>query len=204
MYNDINENQEVKWRRWGRVVEMCDGKAVRKQKFIDRTGSVRECLDELIAESIPFAKHSFNARKQYQQYQLATDEETVIYHLNFAQNYTCGYQEAIQAVHWGKSTVTVHPIVSTYLCQNHKAPIRECTDIIPDDHKHDVHAVETFISKAREHLRAQGREFRREIQFFDGAAAQYKSKGAFADISYGRNVETGETLLWVPPRQWAV
>ena len=65
VYNDINKNQEVKWRRWGRVVEMCDGKAVRKQKFIDRTGSVRECLDEPIAESIPFAKQLFNARWQY-------------------------------------------------------------------------------------------------------------------------------------------
>ena len=128
-------------------------------------------------------------------------QETVIYHLNFAQNYTCEYQEAIQAVYWGKSTVTVHPIVSTYLCQNHKAPIRECTDIIPDDHKHDVHAVETFISKAREHLRAQGREFRREIQFSDGAVAQYKSKGAFCRHQLRKERgDFGETLLWVPPR----
>ena len=187
-----DENQEIKWRRWERVVEVHEGKTVRKQKLVDKSGTVASCMKEFIADCIPYSKHMFIARWQYQQYQKAVDvlnADTVIYHMDFAQNYMCEYQEAIQAVHWGKNTVTVHPIICTYLCQQHNAPVRECIDIISNDHKHDVNALETFLNKARKHLKEQGMEFRREIQFSDGCAAQYRCKGAFADISYGSNVE---------------
>ena len=64
-------------------------------------------------------------------------------------------------------------------------------DFISDDHTHDYHAVDTFLQKARGHLQSKGVNIQKEVQFSDGCAGQYKSKGPFADISFG-----GPNVAW--------
>ena len=51
--------------------------------------------------------------------------------------------------------------------------------------KHDHHAVDNFTTTALTHLRQQhGLTVSHVIQWTDGCAAQYKSRGPFADITH--------------------
>ena len=59
---------------------------------------------------------------------------------------------------------------------------------ISSDLKHDYHAVHHFTGKAVSHLRdTRGLVIDHVLQWTDGCAAQYKSKGPFADIANAMN-----------------
>lgn len=56
---------------------------------------------------------------------------------------------------------------------------------ISDDRRHDYDAVYAFTTIAMDHLKTiRGLSVEHAIQWSDGCAAQYKSKGPFSDISH--------------------
>lgn len=82
--------------------------------------------------------------------------------------------------------VTVHPVVCRYRCPacQSEMPVVESLVFISPDKKHDYHAVHHFTTLAIQHLRnVRGLTIDHVIQWTDGCAAQYKSKGPFADIA---------------------
>ena len=65
---------------------------------------------------------------------------------------------------------------------------------ISSDLKHDYHAVHYFTTKALSHLRdVRGLVIDNVLQWTDGCAAQYKSKGPFSDVSHAI-VDFGVTI----------
>ena len=96
------------------------------------------------------------------------------------------FQNEVQAAHWCHDQVTVHPSVTYYPCQNACGKVMtESLVFISSDLKHDFHAVHHFTGKALSHLRdVRGLVIDRVLQWTDGCASQYKSKGPFADIAH--------------------
>ena len=76
-------------------------------------------------------------------------------------------------------------VVHVYFrCPVCPAKTTESLILVSPDVKHDHHAVQHFTTVAMEHLRQKrGLTIDHFIQWTDGCAAQYKSKGPFADIS---------------------
>ncbi|XP_070209732.1 uncharacterized protein [Littorina saxatilis] len=104
--------------------------------------------------------------------------------MDFAENFSCTYQEEIQAAHWHYDQVTIHPTVTYYKCPVCSDTTTESLVFISPDKKHDHYAVQAFTSKALTHLRETRRlDISHIVQWTDGCASQYKSKGPFADIS---------------------
>ncbi|KAK7093018.1 hypothetical protein V1264_008679 [Littorina saxatilis] len=106
--------------------------------------------------------------------------------LDFAENYTCTYQNEVEAAHWHKSSVTLHPIVTYYACpKGCGEAVTESLAFVSNDTVHDFNAVHHFTKMAVEHLTGtRGLCLQRIITWTDGCASQYKSKGPFADISH--------------------
>ncbi|KAK7093013.1 hypothetical protein V1264_008674 [Littorina saxatilis] len=106
--------------------------------------------------------------------------------LDFAENYTCTYQNEVQAAHWHKSSVTLHPIVTYYACpKGCGEAVTESLAFVSNNTVHDFNAVHHFTKMAVEHLTGtRGLCLQRIITWTDGCASQYKSKGPFADISH--------------------
>ena len=101
-----------------------------------------------------------------------------------SQGCCCSARDPECALH--HTTITLHPIVCYYQCADcEKGVVCETLAFISDDKVHDFHAVQTFVCLAMEHLRGcRQLDVQRVIQWTDGCASQYKSKGPFSDISH--------------------
>ena len=163
---------------------------VTRMMLTTKTGTLQELVAELKEELVFLAAHLFRARWQHRQYQLMLeqipgDRSTVGMVLDFAENYTCSNQDEVQTARWYYEQVTVHPIVTYYSCGTCDEMVSESLVFISNDKNHDFNAVYTFTAQAVQHLRGTRKvNLRHVIQWTDGCAAQYKSKGPFADISF--------------------
>lgn len=135
------------------------------------------------------AEHLFRANWQNRQFSLVRSvspfpAQSVCMVLDFAENFTCNYQQEVQAAHWHHEQVTVHPIVAYYRCPVCPKTVTESLIFVSSDRRHDYHAVHHFTKQALVHLReTRGLVITHVNQWTDGCSAQYKSKGPFADIA---------------------
>ena len=161
--------------------------SIRMAKIVkEGTGN---CLLNALTEQLqPFSKHLFNAKWQHQQYKDVSTNipvNSVVFCMDFAENYTSRPQDAPQGCHWNNQQTTIHPIVASYVCQEN-----QCNKIVTDsivfvsaDLTHDHHAVQHFYSQAVQLLQSEDIHFDKVIAFSDGAPTQYKNRIAFADCS---------------------
>ena len=64
-----------------------------------------------------------------------TDNSTVLFFGDFAENYQFVTQDEVQGFHWNNSQCTLHPVVTYYQENNELKNISYC--VISDDRKHD-------------------------------------------------------------------
>ena len=121
------------------------GKSSRMEK-VKKTGSVQECLAELLHELNPLYRHVFNA--EWQQSQLPAlkanlPEGWAIATCDFAENFQCKFQNEPQSAHWSYKQVTVYPVVVHFRCPEAGCQQlrRDCLVFLSDDLNHDSHAL---------------------------------------------------------------
>ena len=180
----VNTDGPLYWYRWQQK-KMAD-----KSRMVlhTRQGKGEELVDELVKELEFLSQHIFRANWQ----QNAFDEVrrsplkdgTVLTVNDFAENYSCFYQEEVQSAHWHYQQVSLHPTVAYYKCKLCPDTVVESLVFISNDLKHDHHAVHRFNQITVKHLQEErGLDLKKLIQWSDGCAAQYKSKGPFADLA---------------------
>ena len=105
----------------------------------------------------PFPEHLFNKDWQNDQLQLLRHNlpnKSTLSILDFAENYTCRYQNEGQGAYWTQESETVHPFVTYYHCENDTCPeiVTESIVIVSNDLTHEQHAVHEFQKKVTSHL----------------------------------------------------
>ena len=166
----------IQWYRWERAAVLT-GTMTRMMK-VQKEGSFMKFVEYIQGQLEPFSCHLFNAKWQYQQYKLITSDipnNSVIFCMDYAKNYTCKAQDAPQGYHWTNVQCTINSIVATYNCL--ECPSSTVTDsivFISNDLTHDQHAVHLFVGRAIEMLVKDGVPVAKVIQFSDGCASQYK------------------------------
>lgn len=162
---------------------------MKRKALPTKTGSVADLIEELVVEVLFLAQHLFRADWQHRQFKASKEKlkhGTVCMVLDFAENYTCTFQNEVQAAHWNHQQVTLHPIVTYYPC-----PQPDCSDtmmesvvLISDDLKHDHYAVRCFEQTTLQHLRSvRGLNIEHVVEWSDGCSSQYKSRGPFSSIA---------------------
>ena len=130
----------------------------------------------------------FDARWQQKAFAFIKDKfkpTELVSVIDFSENYTTFFQDAVQSSYWVNTQVTLFPIVAWYKCNCPESPtVREYIVFISDDLKHDYNAVHLFQTIAYGFIcNNRGVRINRIIEFSDGCASQFKSRGPFADIS---------------------
>ncbi|KAK7478840.1 hypothetical protein BaRGS_00029939 [Batillaria attramentaria] len=169
---------QVSWLKWESSATIANGKRVTRKMLVRKHGT----MTELTAELTFLAAHLFRADWQHSQFELMRKErpfppKTVGTVLDFAENFTCAYQDEVQAAHWHHEEVTVHPIVTYYACPSCAETTTESLVFISNDRTHDFNAVHSFTPLAIQHLRGRGLPVEAVVQWTDGCP--------FSDISYG-------------------
>ena len=90
-----------------------------------------------------------------------------------------------KSAHWGKDTITVHPVVCFYRPTPASQLRRHSVVLITEDKVHDHHAVHAFTELAVQDLKKvlAPIEIKKITIFSDGCSIQYKGKGTFAHLS---------------------
>ena len=191
----------VGWRVWETVSQNIPDKEggrkiINKKMLNSKEGPLEELVSNFIGDTESFCMHISNASWQHRQLDKVSKnvpEDTVVMVCDFAENFTCFFQDEVQSVHWTRNQVTIHPLVTYYRCRDDGLIIKESFIAISDDLKHDCHAVYTFMARVITMLRSRGQNFNKVIQFSDGCTGQYKGKTAFLDLSFAEE-ELGVTI----------
>ena len=94
-----NVGKKVGWRKWEHVK---DGKSLRMEKIM-KSGTVDECVSELLQELGPLSWHVFNAewqQKQLQSLKKELPEGWALATCDFTENFLCRFQDEPQSAHW--------------------------------------------------------------------------------------------------------
>ena len=182
-----NKAVPAKWQVWENVPSTSsEGKKVSKKVQVEKTGTLRELIEELCKEASTIARHLFEAKWQHTQLEQIREKlpnNWVILMMDFAENFRTCYQDEVAAAHWAYSQVTIHPMILYYHCQECNEVVKESLVCISDDLKHDSHAVHKFTQAVTKHIEVKAGKIDHMVQYSDGHAAQYKSKTPFMDIS---------------------
>jgi hypothetical protein len=191
---DVAGDDTATWQQWCQgTYTGKDGVVKKKKTLVTNSGTIREVVSMLQKRLPNFTMHIFVSNWQHKAYRKMTDQlidnkNDAMAVMDFAENYTMTFQKEIQSAHWMKSMVTVHPIVYTYVCHEPecKQIMRDVLIIVSDDLKHDSHAVQAFRNESIRYLKKKMPNLMKLTEWTDGCAAQYKSKGPFVDLSFGK------------------
>ena len=149
--------------------------------------TTEDFLNSLVKDLPYVLKHDYikNAQSDYfrKTKNLLTEGEFVVC-LDFAENYTCVVQNAIQSFHWSAKQATLHPY-AIYYKQDGKIKNKNFV-VISERVQHDTNCVHLFNDKMIAYLKSEfGSENVKKIYYFsDGAASQYKNKLNFLNLTY--------------------
>ena len=134
-----------------------------------------ECIDKLIKKLTDIKSHYFISKSQSVYLKsikknLALD--SVIILLDYSENYSFIYQDAIQSVHWDNTQATLNPIV-VYINVNGKIIVNSFC-IISDHLTHNTLAAHSFIKVVLDYIKVNYVNIKRVIYFSDGAS-QYEN-----------------------------
>ena len=80
-----------------------------------KTGLLRDVLNNLFETAPKFTRHEFIKRQQsafFQEKKKGGNESSAVLQVDFAENCTAGYQDEIQAAHWNQIQITIFTAVS--------------------------------------------------------------------------------------------
>lgn len=179
------------------VTEKLDQKNVKEIKFslwvtsprCDLTSQVMdvdEFVDCLQMQLKKFVVHKFKVQQQTEfiekKKQTLCPNKTIMCQLDFAENYTCEIQNAIQGAYFSKQQVTIHPIVIYYRVDEHSKPTNTNVVFISDERAHNSILVYSFITKLNEYLKERFPHIEEVLYLSDGCAEQYKNKSNFKNV----------------------
>ena len=188
---DLYKRHNIQWYKWETQTYMYANEKKSKKVLSLKKESVSNFLEELKKELQPFSAHLNTAWWQHDQFRHVTQNlpsDWTVFCSDFAENYTCLYQDEAQSAHWSHDTVTLFSIVAYIRCKFCELVVTQSMIYVSEDKKHDVHYVQHCISLANEYIqRVYEMKSKRQIHFSDGAASQFKSKTPFADALHSKS-----------------
>jgi len=176
---------KIKWYQWERVEVIIPEekqrrvKVTKKMKKICKEGSVREALGSLQQKLPSFLEHVFVKRQQSSYFEeklknLKKDEAVI--QVDFSENYSCQFQDEIQAAHWNQDQITLFPVaVWTIDCNGEK--ICDSHVIVSDDLGHNKQSVAVFMSIVIDKFVKEIHDDVKSVFVFsDGPSSQFKNR----------------------------
>ncbi|XP_041379147.1 uncharacterized protein LOC121391661 [Gigantopelta aegis] len=143
-------------------------------------GSTTDAFDELAGQLPKFFWHSFIKEKQATSYNdsklkaMESDSNRCLLQMDFAENFTCTWQDEIQSAHWKQRQVTVYTVMVYHRGQNLSYVI------VSDYREHEKSAVTAFTSQIMDVIKSEMPSVEVVDVWTDGPSSQYKNKYVFA------------------------
>ncbi|XP_063232470.1 uncharacterized protein LOC134536608 [Bacillus rossius redtenbacheri] len=191
-----NMDIDVKWQQCKEV------------NLIEHTGKIHNCIQEIQNQFPQFKLHCYIKRKQAKHFEatkLKVTTNTAVLQIDFAENYTAGFQYEIQSAHWHKQQVSHwhkqqvshwhKQQVSLFTAVAWVGVCRRCFVIVSDDLNHNKYSVWVFLNKLIKVLKEEFPSLARVHIFSDGSAAQFKNRYIILSLTYFQQ-DFGTDCTW--------
>ena len=181
LINEIEqETEEVTFWQW--IADSTDGRPDLKKI----TETVAEYVDELVKAVQELCRHHFIWIKQNEFFNwlklnLKEAIELLIV-MDYAENYSCRIQKAIQAQFFNMRQATLHNFVVYYIKDGKCQHISFC--LISDYLKHDNFSTHVFLSHLIRILKEDFPILKKLFIFTDGGPAHYKNKSNLGNLCF--------------------
>ena len=164
----VEEDPTFRWYQW-----------VEENGFLKkatRHGSTTDAFDELAGQLPKFLWHSFIREKQATSYNdstseaLESDSNRCLLQMDFAENFTCTWQDGIQSAHWKQMQVTVYTVMVYHRGHNLSYAI------VSDYCEHEKSAMTAFTSQITDVIKSEMPSVGVVDVWTDGPSSQYKNK----------------------------
>jgi hypothetical protein len=196
---DMNDqsfsNITVNWKRYEYISNTAPHSSNAISKMIDLKVDIIYVivfLKKFEEEIYKYTKHSHRARwqdLQFKQSREAFPLGTILFVVDFAENYTFVAQKEIHSEYYHSDQVTIfvhvlyrhaqHSVDNIENTNGNQHVIKEYDFYISDDRAHDTHYVQHYFDKFYDSLKEHGIGFDRHWIWLDGCVGQFKSSGTF-------------------------
>lgn len=159
-------------------------------------GTVRDAINELCAQMPKFLWHAFIKDKQASSYsddkEIAQllDSSSCLLQMDFAENYSCLFQDEIQSAHWHQNQVTLYTVIAYH--RDEKLSIV----IASDTREHEKKSVTAFTTTVIERILHQMPTVKTVKIWTDGPSSQYKNRFIFGLMIIMNNKFLNIDLSW--------
>lgn len=152
-------------------------KTIKKTKKVCKEGSLEEAIQTLEDKMPSILEHVYVKRKQsnfFEDKKANLKSNKAIVQVDFAENYSCRYQDEVQSAHWNQQQVTSFTIAiwtkngPNVNCESHA--------IVTDELSHEKKAVAVFMSNVIDNLIKKHPDISLCYIFSDGPSSQFKNK----------------------------
>ena len=154
-------------------------------EIINKEDNVNDFLENLQVQAEKFIVHKFTQVEQQTKFirmrkESLVPQKELMCQMDFAENYSCVVQDAIQSHYFVRPQVTIHPFVIFY---NDESTLKVLNFVvIADIKKHNTISVYAFQKKLLFLLKNKFPELEKIIYLSDGCAEQYKNKSNFKNL----------------------
>ncbi|CAM4790993.1 unnamed protein product [Rotaria magnacalcarata] len=146
-------------------------------------GSVADLLQEFNTQWLIFLKHSYIATEQSNYIRRikseANEYDTIVIHMDFAENYSLLQQNSIMQAHWATPQATIFTIHAKISKDNHHSMA-----IISDYLEHDVEFVHSAQRVIVDHIQSVYPGVKKLNYVSDGAPQHFKNNKNILNLSY--------------------
>lgn len=113
---DKHSTRLVVWKKWARTSTVHDGKTTNKQCLTMVTGTLAECIEEIVKESSDISSHLSSMLSGRTNVFPISLNNHPLKQSSWYWTLPRISQDEIQSAHWWHTMVTIHPIVCYYAC----------------------------------------------------------------------------------------
>lgn len=184
--NDEKCSVTVQYRQWIMVDK--------RYEYVLLEEALNDAIEK-IKEQFPFLlTHSFNQNQSQKCFKMAKEISSatnVVIQVDFAENYSCNYQNEIQSAHWSNPQIALFTAViwcGKETCESYA--------VVSENITHDRYCVDIFLRAVLNTHISKNSSFKHLHVFSDGAASQFKQKYNFANITLLKQDFRLESLKW--------
>ena len=187
----LHSGEKIEWYSWKNEEYTTKANKTSKRKaLMPRSGTIDECIKELIETDIigcnqgfTWVQHYFTQKFQYKKLaecKLTLEDGEALCIQDFSNNIDLKHQDEVKGAHWGTTQVTVHPSVVYAKIPGQNELKRVVITHLSDIKQHDAHMVNYITSDCIKYLSDKFElKLKKLYLWSDGCTSQYKGKTSF-------------------------
>ncbi|CAF2053483.1 unnamed protein product [Rotaria magnacalcarata] len=161
---------------------------------VEKSGTVKDAIKDLKNQTKNFLMHSFITHVQYVHFQECQENASpmsITLQVDFSENYRTTYQDEIQNAFFNYNQVGLFTAVAWF---GHDSDVVSYA-LVSDDVSHDKYSIHVCLTRIITELKKTFSSLETVNIFSDGAAAQFKQRFSFANLTFLSN-DHNVNLIW--------